>query len=173
MKMIISNIVLALLAIITLPPYYRAAFNILWVSIEASLWLSPTLISRMAPFATICTQIIRELNFCGFHSPGVLCEYFNPRIYGCRCCTTFKMDIEWMRTMPHCSLAASVGPNTTDASLLISWSFSYPGVKCPTMSIRSYLTIKQCNQPKLKTSSWLWRWEMKIRVLYYKYRVYL
>ena len=56
--------------------------------------------------------------------------------------------------MPHCSIVAfvaSVGLITTDASLLISWKFGYPSVKRPTMSIRSYFMIKQCDLPELET----------------------
>ena len=59
------------------------------------------------------------LNFRGFRGPGAIREYYNPR----RRCVTVKMDVERTRTMSHCSIVAftaSVGPNTTDASLLIS-----------------------------------------------------
>ena len=57
------------------------------------------------------------------HSSGAIREYFNPQIFGQRCCITVKMDVELMRTMCHCPIvafAASVGPNTINASLLIS-----------------------------------------------------
>ena len=56
--------------------------------------------------------------------------------------------------MTHCSivvLAASVGLNTTDASLLISSSYGNPGVKLSTMSIRSYFTVKQRDLSELVT----------------------
>ena len=66
------------------------------------------------------------------------------------------MDVERTRAhaMPNCFIVAfaeSVGPNTTDVSLPISWAFGYPGVKRPTMSIRSYFTVKQRDLPELET----------------------
>ena len=67
----------------------------------------------------ICAQIIRGINFHGFRGPGVIRKYFNLRIFGRRCCVTVKMDLE--RSRAHCPIvafAASVGPNTTNASLL-------------------------------------------------------
>ena len=77
------------------------------------------------------------LNFHGFRGPGafaniIIHEYILRR----RRCVTVKMDVERMRTITHCSIVAftaSVGPNTTDLSLLISSSFGCPCVKRPTI----------------------------------------
>ena len=70
-------------------------------------------------YYTVCAQIIRGLNSRRFRGP----DRSRPRNFGQRCCVIVKMDVERTRTMPHCStvaFAASVGSNTTDASLLIS-----------------------------------------------------
>ena len=43
-----------------------------------------------------------------------------------------------------------MGPDTADASLLLSCSFGSPAVKCPTMLICSYFTVKQRDLPELE-----------------------
>ena len=115
------------------------------LSVKNSQWFNHIYVIYSQSNCNICAQLIHGLNFRSYLSLEAICEYCNPQI--------LILVLQWTSNQhspcPIVAFAATVGPNTTDTSLLLSWSFGYPGLKRPTMLICSYIPLTHTNHKPL------------------------